>query len=69
MSAETVSINVIPVGSQKGSRLYDIFVIKVAFSSLYFVFRVFLLISYLFLKSIAFIWCDELVIAVQAILR
>ena len=48
MSAKTVSSNIIPVVNQKGNRLHDIFAMKVAFSSLYFVFRVFLLISYLF---------------------
>ena len=42
MSAKTVSSNIIHVVNQKEN--YDIFAIKVAFSSLYFVFRVFLLI-------------------------
>ena len=40
---------------------------KVAFSSFYFVFRVFLLTFDLF-KSVAFKWCVEWVIAVQTIL-
>ena len=49
MSAETVSIDVIPVVNQKRSRLYDIFEMKVAFSGFYFIFFIFfLLVSYLF---------------------
>ena len=48
MSAETVSSDVIPVVNQKGSKVYNIFAMKVAFSGFYFIFRVFLLISYLF---------------------
>ena len=60
MSAKTVSSDIIPIVNQKANRLYDIFAMKVAFSGLYFVFRVFLLI--------AFTWCEEWVIAVQTIL-
>ena len=48
MSAKTVSSDIIPIVNQKGNGLYDIFAMKVAFSGLYFVFRAFLLISYLF---------------------
>ena len=48
MSPKTVSRDTILVVYQKGRRLYYIFAIEVAFSSLYFVFRVFLLILYLF---------------------
>ena len=48
MSAKTVSIDIIPVVKRKENRLYDIFAMKVAFSDLYFVFRIFLLISYMF---------------------
>ena len=48
MSAETVSSDVILVLNQKRSRVYDIFAMKVAFSGFYFIFRVFVLISYLF---------------------
>ena len=48
MSAKTVSSDIIPLVNRKGNRLYDIFAMKIAFSSLYFVFRVFLLIFYLF---------------------
>ena len=48
MSVKTVSSNIIPTVNQKGNRLYDIFAMKVAFSDLYFVFRVSLLKSYLF---------------------
>ena len=33
--------NIIPIVNQKGNRLYHIFVMKGAFSSFYFVFRVF----------------------------
>ena len=38
MSLKNVSSNIIPVITQKGNRLYDIFAMKVAFSSLYFVY-------------------------------
>ena len=48
MSAETVLSDIIPVVNQKGNRLYDTFAIKVTLSSLYFVFKVLLLIFYLF---------------------
>ena len=48
MSARTVSSDIIPVVNQKGNRLYDIFAMKVAFSSSCFVFRAFLLKFYLF---------------------
>ena len=48
MSAKTVLSDVIPIIDQKGNRLYDIFTMKVAFSSFYFVFRVFLLTLDLF---------------------
>ena len=60
MSAKFVSSDI----NQKGNRLYDIFAMKIAFSSFYFVFRVFLLTFDLF-KSVAFKWCVEWVIAVQ----
>ena len=48
MSAKTVLSDAIPIINQKGNRLYDIFTMKVAFSSFYFVFRVFLLTFDLF---------------------
>ena len=48
MSAETVLSDIIPVVNQKGNRLYDTIAIKVTLSSLYFVFKVLLLIFYLF---------------------
>ena len=64
MSAKTVSSNCIYVVNQKGNKIYDIFAMKNAFSSLYLVFRVFLLILYV-LKSVAFTWCEEWVIAAQ----
>ena len=48
MSEKTVLSDIISAVNWKGNRLYDIFAIKVAFSGLYFVFRVFLLICYLF---------------------
>ena len=48
MSAKTVLSDVIPIIDQKGNRLYDIFTMKVAFSSFYFVLRVFLLTFDLF---------------------
>ena len=48
MSAKTVSSDIIPVFKQKETKLYNILAIKVAFFALFFVFRVFLLISYLF---------------------
>ena len=67
MSAKFVSSDIRHIVNQKGNRLYDIFVMKVAFSSFYFVFRVFLLTFDLF-KSVAFKWCVEWVIAVQTIL-
>ena len=47
MSAKSVLSDIIPVVNQKGDRLYDIFATKVAFSGLYVVLRIFLLISYL----------------------
>ena len=43
MSAKTVLSDIIPIVNRKGNRLYDLFAMKVAFSSFYFVFRVFLL--------------------------
>ena len=48
MSEKTVLSDIISAVNWKGNRLYDIFAIKVPFSGLYFVCRVFLLISYLF---------------------
>ena len=48
MSARTVSSIIIPVVNQKRNRLFDIFAMKVAFSSSCFAFRDFLLIFYLF---------------------
>ena len=45
---KTVSSNIMPVVNQKENKLYHIFAMKVGFSGLYFVFIVFLLISYLF---------------------
>ena len=48
MSPKTVSSNIIPIVNHKGNRLYDPFAMKVTFFSLCFVFRVFLLIFYLF---------------------
>ena len=48
MFAKTVSSDIIPVVNRKGNSLYNILAMKVAFSSLCFVFRVFLLIFYLF---------------------
>ena len=48
ISAKTVSSDIIPVVNRKGNRLSNIFAMKVALSSLYFVFRVFLLTFYLF---------------------
>ena len=50
LSAKAVSSDIISIVNQKQNRLYDIFSIKVAIYCLYFVFRVFLLISYLFLS-------------------
>ena len=47
MSAKSVLSDIITVVNQKGDRLYDIFATKVAFSGLYVVLRIFLLISYL----------------------
>ena len=47
MSAKTAWRDIIPV-NRKGNILYDIFAMKVAFSRLYFVFRVFLLLFHLF---------------------
>ena len=38
MSAKTISSDITPKVNQKGNRLYDIFAMKVAFSSLYFVY-------------------------------
>ena len=46
--AKTISSDIIPVVNRK--RLYDIFAMKVAFSGLYFVFKVFLLIYYLLIS-------------------
>ena len=46
-SAKTVLSEIIPVVNQRGNRLFML-AIKVAFCGLYFIFRVFLLISYLF---------------------
>ena len=47
MSAKTVPNNITPLVKRKGNILYDILAMKVAFSSLYFAFGVFLLIFYL----------------------
>ena len=47
MSAKSVLSDIIPVVNQKGGRLYYIFATKVAFSGLYVVLRIVLLISYL----------------------
>ena len=41
MSTKSVSNDIIPIVNRKGNRLYDIFVMKIAFSSLYFVFSFF----------------------------
>ena len=43
MSAKTVSSDIIPIVNWKGNRLYDIFAMKVVFSSFYLAFRVFVL--------------------------
>ena len=48
MSSKAVSSDIIPIVNQRGNRLYDIFAMKVAFSSFDFVFRAFLLTLYLF---------------------
>ena len=48
MSAKAVSSDIIPIVNQRENRLYDIFAMKVAFSSFHFVFRTFLLTFYLF---------------------
>ena len=48
MSAKTVSSDIIPIVNRKGNRLSNILAMKVALSSLYFVFRGFLLTFYLF---------------------
>ena len=48
MSSKAVSSDIIPIVNQRGNRLYDIFAMKVAFSSFDFVFRDFLLTLYLF---------------------
>ena len=48
MSAKSVSSNIIIIVIQEGNTLYDILVMKVAFSSFYFVFGVFLLTFDLF---------------------
>ena len=48
MSLKTILSNIIPIVNRKGNKLYDILAMKVAFSSLYFVFRTFILIFYLF---------------------
>ena len=48
MSLKTILSNIIPIVNRKGNKLYDILAMKVAFSSLYFVFRTFMLIFYLF---------------------
>ena len=48
LSGKTVSSDTIPVDNQRGNRSYNIFAMKVAFSSFYFFFRIFLLKFYLF---------------------
>ena len=48
MSVKSVCSDIITIVNQKGNRLYDIFVMKGAFASFYFVFRVFLLTFGLF---------------------
>ena len=48
VSAKSVLSNIIPIVNPKGKRLYDIFIMKLAFSSFYFVARVFLLTFDLF---------------------
>ena len=54
MSPKTVLSNITPVVNQKGNRSYNLFAVKVAFSSLYSV-----------LQFLAFTWCLEWVIALQ----
>ena len=45
--AKTFSRDIIPIVNKKGNRLYDIFAMKLAFFSFYFVFRDFPLTFYL----------------------
>ena len=45
--AKTFSRDIIPIINKKGNRLYDIFAMKLAFFSFYFVFRDFPLTFYL----------------------
>ena len=68
LSANIVLSDCIPVVNQNGNRLYDTFAMKVAFSSLYFVLRVFFINTLPVLKSVDCTWFEEKVIAVQAIL-
>ena len=48
MSAKTISSNAISVVNWKGNKLYHTFAMKVGFSSLYLIFRVFFFSSILF---------------------
>ena len=68
MSSKTVLSSIIPaVVNQKGNALYNLFAMKVAFSSLYFVFSVFFrfFVNILpILQVVVFTWCVEWVIFV-----
>ena len=68
MSSKTVLSSIIPaVVNQKGNTLYNLFAMKVAFSSLYFVFSVFFrfFVNILpILQVVVFTWCVEWVIFV-----
>ena len=68
MSSKTVLSSIIPaVVNQKGNTLYNLFAMKVAFSSLYFVFSVFFrfFVNILpILQVLVFTWCVEWVIVV-----
>ena len=48
MSAKILSSDIILAANRKRNRWHDIFAMKVVFSGLYFVFRAYLLIFYLF---------------------
>ena len=66
-STKTVSSDVIPIVTQKGKRLYYIFVMRFLVYILFLEFFCYLFILPV-LKSVAFTWCEEWIIAVQTVL-
>ena len=57
MSVKSVWSDIITAVNQKGNNLYDMFVMKEAFSSFCFLFRDFML-TFFMLKFSALTWCE-----------